>query len=150
MYCAAQDIREEMLAQKLKDIGIVQEVESEEEQLDKTISIHYENEDLVDIINSISALKGVNIILPQTEATAIKSKVTLHLEKKINIDQAWKLLLTILDIAGYTVMPKGTMYEIIKNSPTITKEPLPLYIGVHPDKLPNTDQRIRYVLLDQY
>lgn len=111
---------------------------------EKTIAFRYDNEDLVDIINYLAAQKGVNVILPQG-ANAIAQKVNFFLEEKIPVNKAWQILYTILDVAGYSMMPKGNMYEIIKTSPTITKEPLPLYIGIQSDRLPDTDQRIRYI-----
>jgi len=109
-----------------------------------SIKIKWDNEDLLDIIHRFTALKGVNIQLPQG-ANAIANKVTLTIEEKITLDEAWKLLYTLLDDAGYTMEPKGDMYVIKKNSPDITREPLPLYIGTPPVDLPNTDQRIRYI-----
>lgn len=108
------------------------------------VAFSYENEDLVDIINELAGLKSVNVILPQG-ANAITQKITFSLPEKITLDHAWKILYTLLDVAGYTMIPKGSMYEIIKNNPNITREPLPLYIGIQPDKLPDTDQRIRYI-----
>lgn len=109
-----------------------------------SIKIHWDNEDLVDIVHRFTSLKGVNIMFPQG-ANAIANKVTLSLEEKLTLDQAWKLLYTVLDEAGYTMEPKNDMYVIKKNSPDITRDPLPLYIGTPPDKLPDTDQRIRYI-----
>lgn len=109
-----------------------------------TIRFHYENEDLIDIINFMASQKGINIILPQG-ANAITNKVTMDIEELLNVDEAWNVLNTMLDIAGYALMPKGDMYSIVKVSPNITKETLPLFVGMIPEKLPNTDQRIRYI-----
>lgn len=109
-----------------------------------TVAFNYDNEDLVDIINELAGLKGFNVILPQG-ANAITQKIIFSLPEKITLDSAWKLLYTLLDVAGYTMIPKENMYEIIKNNPNITREPLPLYIGIQPAKLPDTDQRIRYI-----
>jgi general secretion pathway protein D len=111
----------------------------------KTISVHYDDENLVDIINSLAAQKNVNILLPQG-ANAIKEKLTLHLEEKISLDEFWdELLPTILDVAGLSIKPKGEMVAIIKNDKDIVREPMPIYIGVAPSKIPDTDQRIRYL-----
>jgi general secretion pathway protein D len=110
----------------------------------KTVRFDYDNEDLIDIINEIAALKDVNIVLPMG-ANAITSKVTLNLEEPLSIDEAWNALETILDIAGYSLIPRGSMYAIVKNSKVITKEALPLYIGTEPSKIPQTDERIRFM-----
>lgn len=111
----------------------------------KTIEFNYNNEELVDIINSLAEQKKINLILPSKEADKIKLKLTISLEEKITLDAAWNLLITILDIAGYSLIQEGEWFEIVKNSKDIAREPLPLYIGVSPDKLPDSDLRIRYI-----
>ncbi|MCX5925529.1 MAG: hypothetical protein NT124_04535 [Candidatus Dependentiae bacterium] len=108
-------------------------------------SFNYLDEDLVSVINHFASLTGNNILLPQG-GLAIKEKITLQLRKKVDLTQVWNVLLpTILDVAGFSMSNTGNTYTIIKNDKNIGKEPMPLYIGVAPEKLPNTDQRIRYL-----
>lgn len=109
----------------------------------KTISFYFDNEDLIDIINFLAAEKEVNVVLP-IGANAINVKVTLHLEEKISIDEAWDILYTLLDIAGYSMVAKDDTYNIVKTTNDINREALPLYI-VKPEEIPNTDKRIRYL-----
>jgi len=109
-----------------------------------TFMFHYENEDLVNVINELTAQKEVNVILPQGP-NAINAKLTLQIDKKFNIEQAWELLLTILDVAGFTVVPRNGLLSIVKNTTAISREPLPTYIGTKPEQLPDNDQRIRYL-----
>ncbi|MDR3550044.1 MAG: secretin N-terminal domain-containing protein [Candidatus Babeliales bacterium] len=111
---------------------------------DATISMKYDQEDLVDIINKLAGLKNVNVMLPQG-ANAIAQKVTLHWPEKFTIDKAWDRLYTILTIAGYTLIPEPNMYVIKKDSPEIARDALPMYIGTPVQELPNSDERIRYV-----
>ena len=68
--------------------------------LKQDVSLYLDNEPLVDLINFLAAEKEINIILP-VGANAITSSVTLHLEDKVSIDEAWDILYTLLDIAGY-------------------------------------------------
>lgn len=110
----------------------------------RTIKFNYANEDLTNIINNLAAERGVNILLP-LGPNAITSKVTLQMKDKISLDQAWSLLTTILDVAGYSLLPKDSMFVIVKNTATIAKEPLPIYIGTPAEQLPTGDQRIRYL-----
>ena len=110
----------------------------------KTISLYFDNEELIDVINLIAGLKGVNIILP-TGANALTSKITMHLEQKLDAQQAWDMLYTILDVAGYSLVPSGNFYSIVKTTKDVVREPLPLFVGITPDELPNTDERIRYL-----
>lgn len=107
------------------------------------VEFNYTNEDIVNIINSLAAKKGVNVIIP-LGAQALANKVTLSLPNRITLDEAWSFLQTFLDISGYGLIPRAGMYYVTKKNGAIAKEALPLYI-VKPEDLPNTDQRIRYI-----
>ena len=111
----------------------------------KIITFNYENEDLTDIINTLAQLKKINVIFPAKEADKIKTKVTIALEHKLSLEEAWNLTATLIDIAGYSLIKEGDWFEIVKISKDIAREPLPLYIAVPPEKLPDTDARIRYI-----
>ncbi len=111
---------------------------------EKKISFNFDNEDLVKIINRYAAKKGINILLPQG-ALAITSKVTFKYPKKLPLSQAEYYLNLFLDLAGYTMHPSGNFYVITKTDQNAAREPYPLYIGIHPDDLPQGDQRIRAV-----
>jgi general secretion pathway protein D len=168
--CAMDGFQDQLSAEQISDSSIAQENELEQAQFAKqdtlqalaqeikskkkpffsrdkhvsTIDFSYTNEKLVDIINEIAGKMNYNVILPQG-ATAITQEITFSLPEKVTAPRAWELLYTLLDIAGYSMYPKDNMYEITKNNPNITREPLPLYIGVAPNNLPDTDQRIRYI-----
>lgn len=108
------------------------------------ISFVFKDEDLVDIINMLAAKKGVNIVLP-TGANAINAKVNLNINHKLTLDEAWDMLYSLLDIAGYSLIPKQDLYLVAKNSKNISRESLPIYINTPSNELPDTDERIRYV-----
>ncbi len=108
------------------------------------ITFHYDDEELVDVINDLASQKGVNVEMPMG-ANAITSKITFHMDYQISLDEAWEMLYTILDVAGYSLIPKGSMYNIVKTSPAVSKEVIPLYVGMEPKDLPDFDQRIRYL-----
>lgn len=114
------------------------------EQEDATLLFSFENEDLTNIINTFANIKGVNIIFPQ--ADPINTKITLHIDKRLTINECWDLLGTILDVAGFTMVPHQNNIRIIKNpGKEVSREPMPTYIGVNLDDLPKTDQYIRYL-----
>lgn len=120
-------------------------VEQQGKPRGKMLSFSFREEPLADVITLVAAERGVNIVMP-AGADAITSKVTLHMENPLTVDEAWDMLHTILNVAGYSLVLRGSMYAIVKNNKaTITKEPVPLYINVPADELPNTDQRIRYL-----
>jgi len=107
------------------------------------IVFKYDNEDITNIISALAASKNINVIFPPGEV--LNTKVTLHIDEKITLSQAWNLLNTLLDVAGFFIVPQGNMVRIIKTGKEISREPMPTYIGVHPQDLPNTDQPIRYL-----
>ncbi len=115
----------------------------------KTFLFQFENKDLVDVINLIAAEKGVNIILPQKpQPKPIDATLTFHVPEKMTINEAWNLLYTILDVAGYTIKPEGDMFAIIRipdQPAALAAEPMPTFIGTAFDDLPDGDVRIRYV-----
>lgn len=113
----------------------------EQEQAD--IVFNYENEDLVNIINTLATAKNLNVIFPPGDM--LTTKVTLHIDEKITLSQAWDLLNTLLDSAGFFIIPQGSMIRIVKNVKEMAREPMSTYIGVHPNDLPNNDQPIRYL-----
>ena len=120
------------------------EVDDEIEAAD--IFFNYENEDITNIISALATLKNVNVIFPAGDALNNPGiKVTLHIDGKITLSQAWNILNTLLDVAGFFIVPQGNMVRIIKTGKEIYREPMPTYIGVYPDDLPNTDQPIRYL-----
>ncbi len=109
------------------------------------VSFKYNDEELVNVINYVASKKEVNLLLPTSANDKVTGKLTWHLEKKVTIDEAWNLLEMILRIAGYSFVHKPNHYEVVKLSPAISRESAPLYVGVAPDQLPLTDQRIRYI-----
>ena len=105
---------------------------------------HYENEPLVNVINELSSKLNYNIMLPQG-ANAIKEKLTLTLDKEFRFKEAWNLLVTLLDKSDYTIVQKKNIYTIVKNSTNVSREALPLFVNTQPNRLPATDERIRYL-----
>lgn len=108
------------------------------------LSFSFKDEPLINIITLVAQDKGVNIVLPAGN-DAITAKVTMHQETPLTTKQAWEMLQTILDIAGYSVVLRGSMYAIVKNSRAVIKEPVTLYINVPVEQLPDADERIRYL-----
>src|SRR5260221_1341324 len=106
-------------------------------------NFNYENEDIVTIINTLAALKNLNVIFPPGDILNVK--VTLHIDKKITLSQAWDVLTTLLDGAGFFIVPQESTIRIVRSGKEISREPVPTYIGVHPDDLPDNNQLIRYL-----
>jgi type II secretory pathway component GspD/PulD (secretin) len=111
----------------------------------KTFSFKFTDENLIDVINTVAEKKGVNVALPALPANPITSKVSISFDEKMTTDEAWERLIEILDIAGYSVVPSSGIYQIVKTTPEVTREALPIYINVPWEQLPDSEQRIRCV-----
>lgn len=131
--------------------GLVQEAVAK--HVDKAAPIEkkdflfkFVDENLVDVINTVAQKKGINVILPLSNgANAINSKITIAIEDKMSCNDAWDFLIQILDIAGYSMVPRSGSYEIVKTTADVGREPLPIYIGVPWETIPETEERIRCV-----
>ncbi len=144
----------ELLEKKLPDKSSKKNKKRGKKQ---TVLFNFDYTDLVDIINLIAAEKGINIILPMGSApkektpegkevpAGINVKVTLRMENPVPLEQAWAMLHTLLDIAGYSLIQKHDTYVVVRNSKEITREPVPIFIGVDPAQLPDYEKRIIYI-----
>lgn len=108
-----------------------------------TINFSYNNEPLVSVINDICSRKNINLYVPQNNILQ-QTRITVHKEEPVTLDEAWELLHALLQIAGFALIARETFYTITETK-LIMKEPLPLFAGVAPEDLPATDERIRYI-----
>ena len=112
----------------------------------QTVSVAYENRELVDFINDMAAHKSVNVILP-LGANAIKAKLNLKIEEPLSIDEAWHLLTSILSLADYRLLERANTYTVVKSSKETAKEAVKqLYINTPRHEIPDSDEMIRYML----
>lgn len=103
----------------------------------------YDQKSIRDLLNEFAEKLNINILYPETES--ITAKVTFDAGRKLTVAEAWDFVKMILEQAGYTlVLRVPGVYTVIHNSKAFT-EPLPLYIGVDFNQLPDTMERIRYV-----
>jgi general secretion pathway protein D len=127
------------------DTSTAQHVATKQSSEPELISFHYAQEELVNVITYLATKKEINLLLPTKEDEKVTGKLTWSLEEKVTVDHAWDLLQTILAIAGYSIVPYPTHHQVIKTSPAMSRNPVPLYIGVSPDQLPATDEYVRYM-----
>lgn len=107
------------------------------------VSFDYTNESIINIINQLTAAQGINILFP-ADLQKIELNVTLNLSHKISLTEAWNIVNTFLEIAGFALVPKGITYEIMVNKDA-NKEALATYINIHPEQLPNDESRVKYL-----
>jgi len=117
------------------------------------IEFQFENASLELLINQIADLWKISFItddafnpLPLGTRSVKGTKITFKTNRPLTRDEAWDLFVTFLDISGFAILPEPQedIYRI-----TITenarKSPLPTFIGIDPELLPDSDQIIRYV-----
>lgn len=112
-------------------------------ELIREVLLSYDNEDITSIINYLAALKEINVLFPQPPAK-LSVKVSLHKKEKVPLDEAWTILGTLLDIAGWSFVEKDCTYVITENNTTAT-DALSTYINTPIEALPDNDTRIRYL-----
>jgi len=125
------------------DIEQILQLSENQKETHVLVDFNYTNENLINIINNLAAQQGINILFP-SDLSKIEVDVTLNLDHKISLTEAWSIVNTFLEIAGFALVPRGISYEITSNK-DLNKEPLATYINIHPEQLPNDDSKVRYL-----
>ncbi|MCB9493028.1 MAG: hypothetical protein H6679_02020 [Epsilonproteobacteria bacterium] len=134
---AKEKTPEERKAEKQKA-----QVEKEEaEKAKKDIYLNFDNTDLVNFVNYIAELKKINII---PEKTMEASKISLNIREPVDVEGAWDIFMTVLEMSGFSMVKIGDLYKFVPKDKKLT-EPLPSYINVPLAALPDNDTTIRYV-----
>lgn len=96
-----------------------------ENQTSKTgVSLDFENIELTDLVKTISALTGRNFVYDDT----LKGAATIISPDPMSLDEAYILFLTVLNVKGFTVVPSGKVFKIIKTREA-TESNLPIFSG---------------------
>ncbi len=145
-------------------IELRKEAEKELEKVEKPleeeekIELQFEDADLQTFVEQIAHLFDVTFIsdeaidpLPKgtsdSPTKALKgNKITFKTSSPVTRQQAWNLFITFLSVAGFGIVqqPDPTIYRIEAIKAT-QKAPLPTFIGVNYETLPETDELIRYL-----
>ena len=73
------------------------------------VSLDFKDIELTDLVQTISELTGRNFVYDDQ----VKGKATIISPKKLTLDEAYNLFLTVLNVKGYTVVPSGEVNKII-------------------------------------
>lgn len=114
-----------------------------------SIYLNFDNASLASIINYMGEQKQINL-LPHKDLEGVK--VSLSTRKPLTLEKAWNLVLTLLEMNGFsmikvTTKKGGDLYRIVLNKEN-GQTPLQTYssaTGTEPESLPDTDVVIRYV-----
>ena len=127
-------------------------VAQEPETATPKVPFYFKKKPLIELLEKM-APPGTNLLFPQKAADLEmlqQQKITyLPHEKEISQDGAWNLLKTFLELSGFSLFKQQDHFTIVRNASVdggaINREPLPVYAGVVPEKLPKDDGRIIYI-----
>lgn len=73
------------------------------------IAVDFKDIDLPDLIQTISELTGRNFLYDET----VRGKVTIISPRRMTLDEAYRVFLSVLNVKGYTVVPSGSINKIV-------------------------------------
>lgn len=106
------------------------------------IYFNFEGAELKSFIEYIAEMRGMNII-PDKGVSG--NKISLNIRTPISKSGAWNVFLTILDMAGFSLIKVGPVYKVVPKDKKLN-QPLPAFINIPSEELPDNDATIRYVL----
>lgn len=117
------------------------------------VPFSFDRKNLIELVEELTALKGVTLILPQGNNLEVlkKQTVTFHPQgtDELPLDEAWNLLLSFLELSRFALSEKKENEYIITpvgrpDEAGVSREVLPLFANIPWQKLPKNDERIRY------
>ena len=104
----------------------------------------YKEVNIEQIIKDVAQFAKKEVVLPLS-TQSIKETLTIDDSTQLTAEQAWNRLYTYLELAGYTLEPRGNVYLVRKMETNLLKDTFPLFIGIPIDEIPNSDKIITYV-----
>ena len=87
---------------------------------DKSVHLNFRDVELVHVIRLMSELTGKNFLLDGN----VRGRVTLIAPHAVNLDEAYRVFLSILEVHGFTVVPQGSVVKVIPSA-DIKDNPVP-------------------------
>jgi len=122
-----------------------------------TIAFNFEDASLSNLLSYMETIHNIKFITEDIVATAKDAKgapasgvaghkISFRTNKNLTRKESWDLFLTFMHIAGLDVIPmvQHQFYRIVSLTKANT-EPIPTYIGVDYNVLPDSDMIVRYV-----
>ncbi len=92
------------------------------------VVLNFDNADIEVVIHAASEIVGFNYVL----APDVKGKVTVQTSSRIPQEEAFNVLLAILEVHGFTAVKSDTLYKIIRVEGA-RERPVPTIVGATPD-----------------
>ncbi len=134
-------------------IGVVGKARPHMRSEDEHIEFQFEDADLTNVITQMAELFNVTFIsddavspLPKGAKALKGNKISFKTNKQLSKKEAWELFVTFMSISELALVPQAepNIYRIV-TVPSAQRSPIPTYIGVKPNVLPDSDQLVRYL-----
>jgi general secretion pathway protein D len=86
-------------------------------EVDRFVTIDFEEVDINLFIKYISELTGKNFIIDKS----VRGNVTIVSPTKISIDEAYKVFESVLEVQGFTTVPAGSIIKIVPSADARSK-----------------------------
>jgi general secretion pathway protein D len=107
------------------------------------VFLNFEDVSLNSVVNYLAERKKINLV-PHKDLEALK--VSLSTRKPLTLNRAWNVLLTLLEMNGFSIVQVDNLHRIVANKDNGV-EPLPYYTSqiTAPEDLPDSDLVVRYM-----
>ncbi len=95
----------------------LQQPDESEEEVERFVTIDFEDVDINLFIKYISELTGANFIIDK----AVRGNVTIVSPTKISIGEAYKVFESVLEVQGFTTVPAGSIIKIVPSADARSK-----------------------------
>jgi len=149
-HVSAQE--EEQMADERREANVLYQAKSVVDDEAATVAFNFEEASLSNLVSYIETIHNIKFITDDIVSTGKPAqgfaghKITFRTNKKLTKKESWDLFLTFVHIAGLDVipMPQDGFYRIVPVE-RASSEPIPAFIGVDVNVLPDTDMIVRYV-----
>lgn len=140
------------IVEPVKEPGILYQNQSYIDDEPATVAFNFEDANLSNLLSYMEAVHHIKFITEDIIPTAkdpkgvAGHKITFRTNKTLTRKESWDLCVTFLHIAGLDVIPmmQSGFYRLIPLTKA-NNEPIPTYIGVDSELLPDNDMIVRYV-----
>lgn len=73
------------------------------------IAVDFKDIELPELIQTMSELTGRNFVYDET----VRGKITIISPRRMTLDEAYNVFLSVLNVKGYTVVPSGKVHKIV-------------------------------------
>jgi len=105
------------------------------------VVLNFDNADIEIVIQAASELLGFNYVL----APDVRGKVTVQTSERVAVEDAFGVLLAILELHGFTAIKSGNLYKIVRIEGA-RERAVPTIIGLTPDPVRTTDEIITQIV----